>query len=337
MEVGRSKSVFVSPLPVICLLLMVGCGSGDGVTSPSNTPFGNPPPGGQSISLNDGIDQNPSDTPVKSDCENKLPCVWLSPDAGLIVTLESVDTATAANRLELRYSLQTTRDTKIKWLPSVLLIDESSKKYTLTSTEIGSEELDAGGSLSSNIFAGARLGVRQTFRESPEHSIRSVARYAISFIEADLRHQVEFINLPIDGESGEEIDCQFKRPCSWVSPNKEYRVTIVLAESPLTGGRLTLHYQIEAFEDITMLVGTDSIAVDSQGIIYTPKTHTVGSHTDYLEFEVPLFADSVTASDLTFFRAAETAAAGLKKLKLNISQDNTELGGSPQFVNVPLD
>lgn len=339
MELDRCKISISLSLVIVCFFVITGCGSGDGISQANNYPFGateSTTQNGSPLSLNDGLDQDSAANSKKIDCENKLPCVWLSADAGLIVTVESIGTGNAASNLEIRYSLQTTRDTKIRWLPSVLLIDESSRQYTLLSTEVGSEVLTSNNT-ARNLFAGARLGVNQSFRESPDHSTQLLSRYAVSFVEAELRHQVEFTNLPIDGENGEEIDCLFKRPCRWISPNEEFGVTIILADSPLTTGRLTLHYQIEAFEDITLLVETDSTAIDNLGVIYTPKTHTVDSQSDYLDFEVPVFADTVTSADLTFFRAKDTAATSLKKLSLSILQDNTEFVGSPLFINIPLD
>lgn len=271
-----------------------------------------------------------------TDCDSRLPCVWSSRDTGITITLEAVGSDSITGRLEIAYIVQTTRDTRLQLLERASAVDSTGGNYIGLLPEHGSSNVVSGTNGAFELLAGIRLTVNQSFRQATPLSIRSVARFSFEFIENSMSHKVGFLNLPLGSATGDEIDCKGSVPCTWRADNEEYNVTVILAEG-LTAGRLLVHYQVDAFEDVRMYVDTGSIAIGNEGTVFMPKIHTFGDTSDYRPFESVVFADASASGVQSYFRTADQSATRLKKLTLDLSQIGTPGGGVPVFTNLPLD
>jgi len=271
-----------------------------------------------------------------TDCDGEVPCAWVSADRGLKFTVENVHTGAVSGKLELRYTLQTTRDTSLRWLSTGGAVDSEAQNYVGLEAVIDSTGEDIADNRKIDLLAGVVTSITQNFQQSPAHSTRSISRLTVNLLEGGIKHGIGFVNLPLDADTGKEIDCRNRTPCNWTAENEEFEVNLISADGLSIGGRLTVLYQVEVFEDLVLKSDTGSIAIGNDGANYKPKLHSLGETLDYRAFETDLFAGTLVSGSQTYFRHIKRSATRLKKLTLNLSQVGVSVADSPVFKNVPV-
>ncbi|MBX2839880.1 MAG: hypothetical protein KTR35_23690 [Gammaproteobacteria bacterium] len=336
----NKRRLFLSLLLLAGLTTLTACDSGSsgGIQFPAELTEGN-----SSLGNFDPVEQPledaaPNDNSALrfANCDLEIPCDWFSLDLAIEVSIVNVYADPLTNRLEVQYTLTTTHDTSLRWLATATAVDSVGQVYALASTR-----LDTTGEILSDdqevdLLAGIGLTITQTFQQSPAHSTRSIARLTINILEGGTKHRIGYLDLPLGADTGEEVDCANRTPCVWESANGEFHVTILSADGLSSGGRLTVRYEVEAFENIVIQSDPGSIAVGNDGTTFEPKFHKLGDEEDYLPFETNLFSGEAIPGSQSYFRHANRDATMLRKLSLKLSQIGAPQAGSPVYINVPL-
>ncbi len=271
------------------------------------------------------------------DCANELPCTVSDADGAVSVVVENVYRHPNTRRLAIAMTFTTNRDTTLRWDNGTTASDNIATTYYGTDRELRSFLQHDRDNDVVTLLAGTTLSMVQHFRERPLDAAVSMAHFDTGYTEAGVRTALRFSNLPLDPVLGDIVDCNFQMPCAWVSIDESYSVNVVKASGLWQSGRLRIDFEVGAFIGLDLHVYSSDSVVGNDGSVFKPRTHSLGSTSDYREFTETLVERGVLRGYQDFRINAERLATSLLQVKLGMSSVHAPAAGSPVFKNLPLE
>ena len=271
------------------------------------------------------------------DCLHELPCEASNDDSAVSVVVENVYRHPETRRLAIAMSVTANRDTALRWDNDITSTDGVGNNYNGTSREFsGFFQLDRDNDMVT-LLAGTTLVVVQHFREMPSESTVSIVRFDTGYIEAGVRTSLQFSNMPLDPVLGDIVDCADQVPCSWLSNDQSFSVNVLKASGLWQTGRLRIDFEVRPTVGMGINLFSSDPVVGNDGSLFTPRTHSLGSTSDFQEVTVQLVAEGVQVGHQDFLKNADRLATSLVQVKLGMTRVDVPGAGSPVFRNLPLE
>jgi len=132
------------------------------------------------------------------------------------------------------------------------------------------------------------------------------------------------------GSPGLTVDCQKALPCSWVSADSQFTVTVGNADNIGERGRLSIEYEITTSHDTEILVATADPAIDDAGISYEPSAVSLGNGTGGSTRGVMAGATLPASIEFDSLSNAGTLTSW------TIGLSDAGLLRQPEFTNIPV-
>lgn len=264
------------------------------------------------------------------DCDNSLPCRWVSTDTQFALTVTSADNIASRDRLSLSYSVTTAHDSTVLVSAAEEAIDSASIVLRAEDQTLG----EGNGGTPQGLLAGDQLRGVINFDDSATGS--SLSAWSISLLDSGAIRKPTFTGIPIGSLTTAQADCLFTLPCTWTTPNNDIAITLQSAGGISTNNRVSVNFSVEASIDMTIAVDQGSTASGSDGTLFDGRTLGLGFMTDYQKLTAAIRARSPYFGSVHFYRT-QTTPAYLHQLSLIIYQDDPVPRWNPEFVNVPLE
>lgn len=264
------------------------------------------------------------------DCDNSLPCRWVSTDTQFALTVTSADNIASRDRLSLSYSVTTAHDSTVLVSAAEEAIDSASIVLRAEDQTLG----EGNGGTPQGLLAGDQLRGVINFDDSTTGS--SLSAWSISLLDSGAIRKPTFTGIPIGSLTTAQADCLFTLPCTWTTPNNDIAITLQSAGGISTNNRVSVNFSVEASIDMTIAVDQGSTASGSDGTLFDGRTLGLGFMTDYQKLTAAIRARSPYFGSVHFYRT-QTTPAYLHQLSLIIYQDDPVPRWNPEFVNVPLE
>jgi len=263
------------------------------------------------------------------DCQNKLPCRWVSADQQMAVTATNADNIASRDRLSVSYSVSTVHDTQLLIGSFEDSIDSASIRYPVTDLT-----LDGGnGGVPVTVQAGKNiLGV---INYSEGTSNNSLSYWAVSLLDGGLLRKALFSNIPVGPITSDYAQCNVTLPCVWVSPDSQVVITLLSVGGFAGNGRMTANFQIQTGRDMNVAVDSGASAIGDDATRFEGRTHTLGLLNSHEKITQESIANIGTSGSVNFFRT-ETTPDSLVHLSLVLYEDAPTPRWNPRFVSVPV-
>ena len=274
---------------------------------------------------------------IVQDCSHQLPCEASNVDSAVTVVVENVYRHPETRRLAIAMSVTANRDTALRWDNDITSTDGVGNNYNGTDREFsGFFQLDRENDMVT-LLAGTTLVLVQHFREMPSESTVSIVRFDTGYIEAGVRTSLQFSNMPLDPVLGDIVDCADQVPCSWLSNDQSFSVNVLKASGLWQTGRLRIDFEVRPSVAMGINLFSSDPVVGNDGSLFTPRTHSLGSTSDFQEVTVQLVAEGVQVGHQDFLKNADRLATSLVQVKLGMTRVDVPGAGSPVFRNLPLE
>jgi len=263
------------------------------------------------------------------DCQQKLPCQWMSADTQFSVTITNADNIGQQQRLSIEYSLLTSHDTEISIASTEPAVDQMGVRYEPSALTLG----EGVGGTAQGVFGGTTIRARIEFDRTS--SANTLASWSIGLSDAGLVRQPKFTNIPVGSATMQHADCANTLPCLWVSPDGDVTITLLSASGFGSTNRLSTNFKVETTRNAVVAIDSGATAVGIDGLAYRGRTHAIGIETGAQKITATAIPGSQVAGTVFFFRTQEMSAV-LQNLSLIIYEDQPVPRWNPNFMSVPV-
>lgn len=263
------------------------------------------------------------------DCQQSLPCEWISADSGFSVTATNVDNNGRLNRLRVDYAIVTAHDTEISVTGTNPAIDANGVSFTTASLSLGTGP----GGVTQGLIAGSQLPGSVEFNTASSSS--SLNSWSIALSDSGLTRTPTFINLPVGPLTNQIADCENILPCVWIPPNAEVTINLLAVSGTGSSNLLTANFSVVTTRNATVAVDSGATAIGVDGASFRGRTHTVGQQTGSDKLTVDTIAGAQVVATVLFFRTQSISPA-LQNLSLVTYEDSPVPRWNPMFTNVPV-
>ncbi len=263
------------------------------------------------------------------DCEQSLPCQWVSADSGFSATVTNVDNNGRLNRLRVDYSIVTAHDTEITVIGANAAAETNGTSLGVTAISLG----NGVGGVAQGLLAGTTLPSSVEFSNTSTAS--SIDTWSIALSDSGLARTPTFTNLPVGPLTNQIADCENTLPCVWVPPNAEVTITLLAVSGTGSSNLLTTNFSVVTTRTSTVAIDSGATAIGVDGASYRGRTHTVAQQTGAEKLTVDTIAGAQVVATVLFFRTQSISTA-LQNLSLIAYEDNPVPRWNPMFTNVPV-
>lgn len=280
--------------------------------------------------------QDPSDdTTVGSpgntvDCNDSLPCRWISADNQFSLTVTSADNTASRDRLSLSYFVTTAHDSTIVVSRADEAIDNMSTALRLEDQTLG----EGNGGTPQGILAADKLIGTVNFDKTAVGD--SISQWSIALLDSGAIRIPSFAGIPIGPITTAQADCRYTLPCIWTTPDNDVAITLNSVGGISTNNRVSANFSVETSSVMTIAVDEGSTATGSDGTAFTGRTLSLGSMTDYKKITTPVTPRIPYHASINFYRTSTTPTHMLL-MTLSVYQDDPVPRWNPQFINVPIE
>ena len=263
------------------------------------------------------------------DCQQTLPCRWLSDDTQFSVTVTNTDNIGAQGRLAIEYSVLTAHDTQVLIASTEPAVDSAGSVYNPSALRLG----DVVGGSAQGVIAGNPVNAAIEF-DNPS-TAATIDSWSIGLSDSGLTRQPVFSGIPIGSATSQFSDCGNVLPCAWESPAKDVTITLLSVNGSGSTNALSTSFKVEATSSITVAVDEGATAVGTDGMNFRGRTHSLGIETGAEKLISNTVAGAQVAGTVFFFRTQSMSPA-LQLLSLVIYEDRPVPRWNPSFINVPI-
>ena len=301
----------------------------DDVTA-DGAPGTTPPATTSGLQLQDpGSDVTSGSPGLDVDCQQTLPCRWISEDSQFSLTVTNADNIATRSRLSISYTISTAHDTDLIVSRAENATDADGSVFKPTDQSLGG----GNGGTPQGLVAGSDIDGTMNFDKGT--SSDSLSSWSIAILDGGLIRSPQFTALPVGTVTSAQADCQNTLPCIWTTPQSDVAITLQSVGGVSIGNRLSVNFSVETATAMSVAVDAGAVATGSDGTAFEGRTHALGIDSDYQKV-----TDSVTAGiplygSVNFFRT-ESTPPSLQSLALVLYQDTPVPRWNPQFINVPI-
>ncbi len=262
-------------------------------------------------------------------CEQSLPCRWISADTAFSVTVTNVDNNGRLNRLRVDYAIVAAHDSEMSITGANPAIDADGATLTTASVSLG----NGVGGVAQGLLAGSELPGSVEFNSASTSS--ALNTWSIALSDSGLTRTPTFTNLPVGPLTTQIADCENTLPCVWIPPNAEVTITLIAVSGTGSSNLLTTNFSVETTRTATVAIDSGAVAVGVDGTSYRGRTHSVGQQTSSEKLTVDTISGAKIVATVLFFRTQSVSSA-LQHLSLVTYEDNPVPRWNPTFTNVPV-
>jgi len=296
-------------------------GTGTSTTTTTNT---------SNVQLQDPSDDTTVGSPGNTvDCNDSLPCRWISADNQFSLTVTSADNIASRDRLSLSYFITTAHDSTIVVSRSEEAIDNMNTALRLEDQTLG----EGNGGTPQGILAADKLIGTVNFDKSAAGD--SITQWSIALLDSGAIRIPTFSGIPVGPITTAQADCRYTLPCIWTAPENDVAITLTSVGGISTNNRVSANFSVETATSMTIAVDEGSTATGSDGTEFSGRTLSLGAMTDYQKITAATTARIPKHGAVNFYRTATTPTHMLL-MSLSIYQDDPVPRWNPQFINVPI-
>ena len=263
------------------------------------------------------------------DCQNTLPCRWVSADGQFAVTATNADNIASRDRLSVSYSISTNHDTQLVMGSIDDAVDSQSIRYKATDLTLA----EGNGGTPVTVEAGrTTLGVIN-YHEGV--AANSLSVWAVTLLDGGMVRQATFANLPVGPVTSDYAQCNVTLPCVWASPDGQVTITLLSVGGFAGNGRMTGNFIIRTNRDMSVAVDAGASAIGSDGTRFEGRTHSLGMLSSHEQLTEESIAGIGVSGSVNFYRT-ETIPNSLVHLSLVLYEDAPTPRWNPRFVSVPV-
>jgi len=266
---------------------------------------------------------------VSVDCQQTLPCRWVSDDLQFSLTVTNADNIANLSHLSINYSIDTVHDTQVFVSRAEDALDGTGVRFKAASQVLGG----GNGGTPQGVVAGTPLEGTLNFDAGTTSD--SVAQWSIAILDGGMLRNAMFTGIPVGTVTTAQADCQNILPCVWTTPSSDVSITLQSVGGISIGSRLTANFSVETSANQSVAVDAGSMAYGSDGTVFQSRTHTIVSDTNYLKVSASATAGVQLYGSVNFYRT-ESVPSSLQLMSLIIYPDKPVPRWNPQFINVPV-
>jgi hypothetical protein len=263
------------------------------------------------------------------DCQQTLPCRWISADESFAVTATSADNTGALGHLSIHYRIDTVHDSSVILGNSPAAVGAGGMSFTITEQVLGT------GNGIAPVAVEAGLPVLGSLTYEREASDTTLALWALTALDNGLIQEAGFENLPLGPKTTEAADCNNVLPCVWVSADESVAITLLSAGGFSSTGRLTVNLSIETTSDTRIALDAGATAMASDGTILNARNHRLGTLNGYEQLTMTSVAGTAIGAAISFNRT-QIQPVQLRQMSLMIYENTPTPRWNPVFENVPV-
>ncbi|MFK8083246.1 MAG: hypothetical protein AB8B97_23450 [Granulosicoccus sp.] len=263
------------------------------------------------------------------DCQQTLPCRWISADSQFFVTVTNADNIGAQGRLAIEYSVMTSHDSEISIASAEAAMDDTGIRYEPSALMLGE---GIGGRIQ-GVLGGSTILARIEFDRASNSSM--LTNWTIGLSDAGLVRQPQFTGLPIGPATNQHADCANTLPCAWVSPTGDVTITLNSVTGFGSTNRLSVNFKIETTRNAMVAVDIGSTAVGTDGLRFTGRTHAIGVETGATKITTNSVAGAHVAGSV-FFSRTQAMSPALQHLALVVYEEQPVPRWNPTFLSIPI-
>lgn len=263
------------------------------------------------------------------DCQNTLPCRWISADSQFAVTATNADNIASRNRLSVNYSISTIHDTQLVTGSVDDTVDSETIRYQATDLTL------AGGNGGTPVTIEAGRDTLGVINYNEEASGKSLSYWAVTLIDGGLIRKALLANLPVGPVTSDYAQCNFTLPCVWASPDGQVIITLLSVGGFAGNGRMTGNFTIRPSRDMILAADAGASAIGADGTRFGGRIHTLGSASSHEKITEEGIANIAVNGSVNFFRT-ENNPSSLVHLSLVLYEDSPKPRWNPRFVSVPV-
>ena len=282
------------------------------------------------INLSDTQDGSVVGLPgVAVDCEDTLPCRWISEDEGFAITVTNADNIAALGGLSLQFRVNTLHDTSVSLATSPRATDAQGVSYIVATQSLG-----LGNGISpSSLIAGIPITGALNYSNGAESSTLALA--GISVLDNGFLRDAVFMNIPVGSVQQANVDCAFSLPCTLTLPDGQSAVTLLSAGGFSTSGSLVANFIVEVSADTQVALDAGTTAYGNEGSVFEGRTHSLRNEQGFSKVSQLARAGSPLPGTVNFSRIS-TQPTSLTEIHLILYRDSPVPRWNPTFFNVPL-
>lgn len=266
---------------------------------------------------------------VGVDCENTLPCRWISDDSQFFVTVTNADNFGAQDRLQLNYSLTAVHDTRVSVAGGGQALDDSGISFQPGTQTLGTRP----SGVIQTLLAGATLDGAIVFSQGSEST--SLSEWSITVLDGGVARQPSFTNIPVGTLTTDYADCALVLPCVWLTPQGDVSITLTSAGGYTINNRLSTTFTVQSATTIDVALDDGAVAVSSDGTEFNGRTHSLGIRQGAGKITAEAYAGLALTGGIDYFRNSAVPTA-LNEVSLILYQNSPVPRWNPKFVNVPV-
>ncbi|MFK8077112.1 MAG: hypothetical protein AB8B84_11035 [Granulosicoccus sp.] len=263
------------------------------------------------------------------DCNDSLPCRWVSADNQFSLTITSADNTATRSRLSLNYFVTTAHDSTIAVSRTSEAIDNMSNALHVEDQSLG----QGNGGSPQGILAADKLVGTVNFDGSATGD--SISQWSIALLDSGAIRIPAFSGIPVGPITTAQADCRYTLPCIWTAPDNDVAITLNSVGGISTNGRVSTDFSVETSALVTIAVDEGSYAIGADGTDFVGRTLSLGTMTDYKKVTRNSIPNTPNFGSIHFFRTS-TTPTHLLLMELKIYQDDPVPRWNPQFINVPI-
>ncbi len=262
------------------------------------------------------------------DCENLLPCRWISQDSAFSITVGSADNIGNLGHLTLNFVISTLHDTQLLISSGSEAVGLGGISYILTQQQLA----NGNGSVPINVLAGADSNGHFIYDKAASQSILS--RWVITVTDNGVPRIAVFENIPIGPAQVIETNCRGTLPCSWTSAAEDVVVSLLSVGGYSGNGRLNVNFTLQATRDMAVVMDSGATALSSEGVTFEGRTHSLDNEIGFAAITQFASDGATLPGNVSFFRTSRPAS-GLNSLELVLYEDAPVPRWNPVFRNLP--
>ena len=263
------------------------------------------------------------------DCQQTVPCSWVSSDSQFTVTITNTDNIGAQGRLAIQYHVTTSHDTEVQVINADPAIDINGSSYAPYSLELG----ESAGGLSQGLLAGE--SVQAIIEFDRPSTAGTLSNWSIGLSDSGLTRIPVFTNIRIGSATELYADCAFTLPCIWQSPLGDATISLLSVSGLGSLNQLTTNISIQTDKTTVIAVDSGATAVGIDAQPYTARTHAIGTQTSSDKLTTNTIPGAIVSAAVYFSRTL-TISPDLQELSLIVYEDQPVPRWNPKFISVPI-
>ncbi|NND89874.1 MAG: hypothetical protein HKN42_03345 [Granulosicoccus sp.] len=263
------------------------------------------------------------------DCQNTVPCQWISSDRQFTVSVTNADNIASRGRLSVKFSVSAMHDTQLV-IGSVDEAVDSGFNRTRVADMILAE---GNGNTPVSMLSGGTVTGTVNFSESI--TTNSLSNFSIAILDNGMIRKATMMNLPVGPVTSDFAQCNYTLPCIWASPDQQVIITLLSVGGYTGNGRLNANFQVLGAQDMTVAMDAGATAIGDEGTRFSGRTHALATVNGYDKVTAEAIANIPISGSVDFYRT-DSRPNSLVTLSIVLFEDSPAPRWNPRFDSVPV-